>query len=492
MDDIVVTVNGLRRTLDGVPVHTTALDWLRATGLPGSKEGCAEGECGACAVLLATPVGDGGTAWTSVNSCLVPVYALSGQEVITAEGLGTPDALHPVQARLAEGGGSQCGYCTPGFVCSMAGEYYRADRGPSDGPGDDGTAPDTEHGANGFDLHALSGNLCRCTGYRPIRDAAYALGMPEADDPLAARRAHGAPAPVPTDVSLGGSRFVRPASLAAALSLLRDEPHARPVAGATDWGVEVNLRGARAPFVLAIDRLDELRTLRIGAESIEIGAALTLSEVERGLAGRVPLLAELLPQFASPLIRNRATIGGNLGTGSPIGDLSPALLALDARVVLASAEGEREVDLAVYYTGYRESVRHRDELIRAVRVPLPQADLTAFHKVAKRRFDDISSVAIAFAIDIRDGLVTGARIGLGGVAATPIRAYDTERMLVGEAWNTATIRAAAAVLGAEGSPLSDHRASAEYRALMLSHALLKLHAAAPRGRETGQPAEVSA
>ena len=220
MDDTAVTVNGLRRSLDGVAVHTNALDWLRATGLPGSKEGCAEGECGACAVLLATPAVDGGTDWTSVNSCLVPAYALNGQEVVTAEGLGTPDALHPVQRGLAEGGGSQCGYCTPGFACSMAGEYYRTDRRPVDAA----DAPDADHGPNGFDLHALSGNLCRCTGYRPIRDAAYGLGMPEADDPLATRREHPAPAPVPTDVKLGGARFVRPATLDETLVLLRGEP----------------------------------------------------------------------------------------------------------------------------------------------------------------------------------------------------------------------------------------------------------------------------
>jgi len=473
VDDIAVTVNGHRRTLGRVAVHTTALDWLRDEGLPGSKEGCAEGECGACAVLLATGTDEGGTAWTPVNSCLVPVYALNGQEVVTVEGLGSPDALHPVQEALAEGGGSQCGYCTPGFACSMAGEYYRADRRPSAADSLEEHSP--ERGPNGFHLHALSGNLCRCTGYRPIRDAAYALGMPDDDDPLAARRAQPAPAPVPTDRELDGARFVRPASLAEALRLLRDEQEPQVVAGSTDWGVEVTLRGARAPFVIAIEQLTELRTISIADDVIEIGAALTLAEVEHGLAGRVPLLAELFPQFASPLIRNRATLGGNLGTGSPIGDATPALLALGARVVLTSLDGEREIDLAEYFTGYRQSVRRRDELIRAVRIPLPLAEVTLFHKVAKRRFDDISSVAIAFALDIRDGAVAAARIGLGGVAATPIRAYATEEQLIGGPWSIATVRAASAVLGAEGTPMSDHRASAQYRALMLNQALLKLY-----------------
>ena len=493
MPDIAVTVNGQQRPLVGTPAHATALDWLRDSGLSGSKEGCAEGECGACAMLLATPTTDGGTTWTPVNACLVPVYALDGQEVVTAEGLGSVDDLHPVQEKLAEAGGSQCGYCTPGFACSMAGEYYRADRTPID-PAATSTAADAteaadeacpvhdpEHGPNGFDLHALSGNLCRCTGYRPIRDAAYTLGSPEADDPLQQRLAQPAPEPVATDAEVDGARFVRPATLIDALRILQDEKDALLVAGSTDWGVEVNIRGRRAPLVVAIEQLPELRTLTIEDDVVEIGAALPLSEVEKRLDGRIPLLAQLFPQFASRLIRNRGTFGGNLGTGSPIGDTPPALLALRASVVLASlAEGGsgvvlREVDLADYFTGYRQTVKHPDELIKAIRIPLPLATTTAFHKIAKRRFDDISSVAVAFALDIDAGVVTAARIGLGGVAATPLRATATEAALIGRPWNVETVRAASEVLGAEGTPMSDHRASSEYRSLMLNTALLKLY-----------------
>ena len=473
MNDIAVTVNGRRRPLVGTPAHTTALDWLRESGLSGSKEGCAEGECGACAMLIATPAPGGGAAWTPVNACLVPVYGLNGQEIVTAEGLGSPDDLHPVQEKLAEAGGSQCGYCTPGFACSMAGEYYRADRAPE--PEASCAVHDAEHGPNGFDLHALSGNLCRCTGYRPIRDAAYSLGLPDDGDPLRRRMAEPAPAAVPTDAAVGGARFIRPATLADALRLLQDDPSAMLVAGSTDWGVEVNIRGRRAPLVVAIEQLEELRTLTVSDDLVEIGAALPLSEVERGLDGRVPLLDQLFPQFASRLIRNRGTIGGNLGTGSPIGDTPPALLALGARVVLVSAHGEREVDLAEYFTGYRQSVRRPDELIRAVRIPLPLSSVTAFHKIAKRRFDDISSVAVAFALDIEDGSVTAARIGLGGVAATPLRAYATEQALIGSPWTIATVRSAAEILRSEGTPMSDHRASADYRSLMLNTALLKLY-----------------
>ncbi|GAB1692424.1 xanthine dehydrogenase small subunit [Krasilnikovia sp. M28-CT-15] len=471
MADAKICVNGRDRPLGDVAVHTTALEWLRGQGLTGCKEGCGEGECGACSVLVARPGVDTPTEWVAVNACLLPAAGLDGQEVVTVEGLGDPDRLHPVQQEMAVRGGSQCGYCTPGFVCSMAAEFYR--------PGREAGPPDADHGPNGFDLHALSGNLCRCTGYRPIRDAAYALGAAADGDPLARRRDAPAPPPRPTRVRHGDREFVRPATLADALALLRDHPAATVVAGATDWGVEVNLRGARAELAVAIDRLPELRGLTVSPDHIEIGAALTLTEIERRVAGRVPLLAQLLPQFASRLIRNGATIGGNLGTGSPIGDCAPVLLALDATVVLAGADGERQVPLADYYTGYRRSVRRPGELIRAVRLPLPLAALAAFHKIAKRRFDDISSVAAAFALDVVDGTVVRARIGLGGVAATPIRARATEAALVGEPWSAATAEAAARVLRGEGTPLDDHRASAAYRAAMLEQSLRKLYADNP-------------
>ena len=456
MADPSITVNGEPRALDGVPAWVNTLDWLRGIGLTGAKEGCAEGECGACSVLVARPDGDR-SRWTAVNACLVPALALDGQEVVTAEGLGTPDDLHPVQHEMAVRGGSQCGYCTPGFVCSMAAEYYR--------PGRVSTGS-----TNGFDMHAIAGNLCRCTGYRPIRDAAEALGAPPADDPLADRVARSAPSPVPTRVD----GFARPADLAEAFALLRDHPDATVLAGGTDWGVEVNLRGERAAYVVAVDRLPELRTFGVSEHDIEIGAALTLSEVESALEGRVPMLDEVFDLFASRLIRNGATIGGNLATASPIGDLAPALMALEAGVVLASAEGDREVPIADYFTGYRETVRRTDELIRAVRIPMPTAGITAFHKIAKRRYDDISSVAIGFAVELAEGSVKSARIGLGGVAATPVRALATEAALEGRPWSHDTVREAAVVMRGEGTPMDDHRASAAYRSAMLGTALLKL------------------
>ncbi|WP_405070458.1 FAD binding domain-containing protein [Kribbella sp. NBC_01510] len=469
-----VKVNGEDTAIGDVAVHTTVLDWLRDQGLTGAKEGCAEGECGACSVLVARPGIDTQTEWTAVNACLLPIASLDGQEIVTSEGLGSPAALHPVQEEMAVRGGSQCGYCTPGFICSMAAEYYRPGRTTS-------TDGDHEHGPNGFDLHSLSGNLCRCTGYRPIRDAAYALGDPTENDALAVRRDSPPPPPAVTGMVTGEAEFVRPGSLDDVLGLLVDRPGAQVVAGSTDLGVQVNIFGSRPPLTVAIDRLAELREFAFGPDEVRLGAALTLTEIERRLAGRVPLLAQMFPQFASRLIRNGATIGGNLGTGSPIGDTPPALLALDASIVLASRRGERVVALADYFTGYRQTLKAPDELIKTIVLPLPLQPLTAFHKIAKRRFDDISSVAIGYAVDVVDGVVRQARIGIGGAAATPLRARATEATLIGQPWTERTVREAAAVMAAEGTPMDDHRASASYRSAMLGQSLLRFYFAEGAG-----------
>lgn len=469
-----VTLNGRLASLAGVSPHTNALEWLRGEGLTGAKEGCAEGECGACAVLVARPGLDSPTEWVALNACLVPAVTLEGQEVVTVEGLGSPAAaLHPVQRELVARGGSQCGYCTPGFVCSMAAEFYRPGRAapPAEWPY---AAHDV--GPNGFDLDALSGNLCRCTGYRPIRDAAFALEAPSAQDPLAARLDQPPPVPPPTRVTLHGAELARPASRSEALALLADYPDAVVVAGSTDWGVEVNLRGARAPFVVAVDQIPELRELSVDDDAITLGAALTLTELERHLAGRIPLLDQLLPRFGSRLIRNAATLGGNLATASPVGDGAPVLLALGAELVLASEGGERTVAVDEFFTGYRQTVLRPGELIVAVRVPQPLASVTAFEKVTKRRIDDISSVAVAVALDVDDEHVRRVRIGLGGVAATPVRALATEAVLLGRRWDSTTIEEAAAVLATEGTPLDDHRASAAYRRAVLGQALRRLFA----------------
>lgn len=451
-----VLVNGRSRPLGDPPASTTLLTWLRGLGLTGAKEGCAEGECGACAVMVATDDGQGGTRWEAVTSCLLPAAALAGQEVVTVEGLGAPGHLHPVQHELAARGGSQCGYCTPGFVCALAAEHYRG------GP---------------VDPHALSGNLCRCTGYRPIREAAQALTEPDPADPLARRRAEPSPRPLPVRVG-ADERFVRPRDLAEALDLLA-EPGAVAVAGCTDWGVEVNLRHRRAPLVVAVDALPELLGVRAEEGRLEIGAGVRLSRLEDELEGRVPLLAKLLPLFGSRLVRNRATLGGNLATASPVGDAAPVLMALEASLRLVGQEGEREVPVADCFTGYRSTVLRPGELVRSVLVPLPVLPLARFSKVTKRRLDDISGVAVAVAARVGTGpdgpRVERIRIGLGGVAGTPVRGVTAERLVEGAPWTAETVARAAEAQAAALDPLDDLRATADYRRAMVRQALLRFH-----------------
>jgi xanthine dehydrogenase small subunit len=302
------------------------------------------------------------------------------------------------------------------------------------------------------------------------------LGAPDGSDPLAERRGRPAPRAAETAVDSADGSYVRPPTLDQVLDLLARHPDARPVAGSTDWGVELNIRHARAELTIGIDRLEELRTFAVNEDHVDLGAALTLSEIERALAGSIPLLDEVFPQFASRLIRNGATLGGNLGTASPIGDTPPALLALRATLVLASRDGEREVPLADYFTGYRQTVKRPDELVKTIRIPTPVAPISAFHKIAKRRFDDISSVAVAYALQLDGDNVGDIVIGLGGVAATPIRATDVEAALRGRPWTLSVVTEAADLLGQAGTPLSDHRASADYRAAMLRTSLLKFFA----------------
>ena len=449
-----VTVNGAPCALDGTDPSTTTLDWLRAQGLTGAKEGCAEGECGACSIMVARPTRRlDGTQWTAINACLVPAAALDGQEVVTAEGLGTPDALHPVQREMAVRGGSQCGYCTPGFICSMAAEYYREGRcAPRCVPTrrrtatSSPTAPSRRPPTTRVPRRPRA-RTQRLRPARPVRQPVPLHRLPP--DPRRRLRARRARRRRPVCRAAGR----RPAGRRPTRLDGTTGTFARPAISPRRWpcwpstrtpssspgpptGASRSTSAAPAPpSRSASTGCPSCATLSVGEDTVEIGAALSLSEVERALAGRIPLLDKMFPQFASRLIRNGATIGGNLGTGSPIGDTPPALLALEAVVVLASADGDREVPLADYFTGYRQTVKRAGELIRAVRIPLPLSEVTAFHKIAKRRFDDISSVAVGFALDLRDGVVAKARIGLGGVAATPIRALATEAALEGRAWS---------------------------------------------------------
>jgi xanthine dehydrogenase small subunit len=443
------TLNGQIVRVDGEPPQTTLLDFLRSRGLTGAKEGCAEGECGACTVVMVKPAATG-SAFVPVNSCLMFVPMAAGQEIYTVEALAGGGEMAECQQAIAERGGSQCGYCTPGFVMSLFAEQYR--------PGREGRC----------DAHAMSGNLCRCTGYRPLRDAAAALGAAP-EDHFSERLRHAAPAVA----GMSDTGFLRPDSLSECFQMLAAHPQARMIAGGTDVAVESNLRARRFEWLISLEALDELRVFRESDAEVEIGAGLTLSEIDARWTGAPAVWREWLPLFASPLIRNRATLGGNIATASPIGDGAPLLLALDARVRIAGPGGERVMALADFFLDYRKTALRPEELLVSVILPKPFASHAHFYKAAKRRMDDISTVAACLALDLDGrGVVHRARLAFGGVAATPLRSMAAEEALVGRVWNEAAVHRAQDILARTLQPISDHRGSAAYR-LALSQSLLE-------------------
>ena len=429
-------VDGKTERITAVSPSRMLLDYLRASGHVGVKEGCAEGDCGACTVAVR---GEG--TFKAVNSCLVPLAAVAGQEVVTASGLAQNGVLHPVQAALAAAGGSQCGFCTPGFVMSLFAAQYSGETGDA----------------------VLEGNLCRCTGYRPIREAAHSLNAaPAGDFPVVQYRA-------PTHYSALNEHYFQPTSLQEALFLLSAHPEAKLIAGGTDVGVELNKLGRHYPVLISVEHVPELRRFEETDAGLVLGSALTLSELEQQLEGRIPLLETMLQSFAARQIRNRATLGGNLATASPVGDLAPVLLAGDASVTLVSEDGERTLPLREFFTGYRTTVQRPGELIKSVTVPKQMGRLEAVYKVGKRGADDISTVAAAFSLELSGETVGSARLAYGGVAATPARAYEVEAFLRGKPWNERTVLAAATRLRTLFTPLSDLRGSAEYRRALVGN-----------------------
>ena len=434
------TLNGRNVQVEHPPVQRTLLEFIRDLGLTGAKEGCAEGECGACAVALVDDQ-QPGSCYRVVNSCLMFLPMAAGREIYTVEALASGGQLLDAQRAMASGGGSQCGYCTPGFVISLFAEQYRPDRrGPCD-------------------TMALAGNLCRCTGYRPIRDAALSLGPPP-DDEFRRRLNRLAP-PVEAFITPG---FSRPASLAECLGILTEDPRAKVVAGATDMGVESNLSARRWEHLVSLDALSELREFSSTPERVMIGAALPLSEIGRRWTDAPEVFRAWLDLFASPLIRNRATLGGNLATASPIGDAAPMLLALDAVVHIAGSDGRRSIQLSSFFTGYRTTAMRAGELIEAVEIPKPLPQFVRYYKIAKRRLDDISTVSAAMAVDVDpQGRVRSARFAFGGVSATPMRVVEAEQAVIDQPWNDGAIARVQSILDRVLQPLSDHRGSRDYR-----------------------------
>jgi xanthine dehydrogenase small subunit len=448
-------LNGIRVQAQG-DLHTTLLDFLRSQGLTGAKEGCAEGECGACAVVLVRESGrqnGSGSVYSPINSCLMLLPMVAGQEIYSVEALAQQGKLAAAQQAMVEHSGSQCGYCTPGFVMSLFAEHYRPGR------------------SEPCDPHATAGNLCRCTGYRPIQDAALSLGAAP-QDKFTERLSQPAPAVSAFSYRAEERLFQRPTTLAECLRLLAGS-EARAVAGATDLAVESNLHARRFHHLVSVEALPELRVFRETDRAFELGAALTLSEIENRWTTAPSFFREWLSLFASPLIRNRATLGGNLATASPIGDAAPLLLALDAQVTIAGPSGQRTLPLSSFFRGYRQTALAAGELLVSILVPKPLPQEVRFFKGAKRVMDDISTIAAGMAVNIdASGRVEHIRLAYGGVAPVPLRAVEAEESLLGQPWNEVSIHRAQKILERTLQPISDHRGSAAYR-LALAQSLLE-------------------
>ncbi len=483
-------LDGEERTLDGIAPTRTVLQVLREDlGRTGSKEGCAEGDCGACTVVLAERH-EGSVRYRAVNSCIQSAPTLDGKALITVESLHGPDGLHPVQRAMADGHATQCGFCSPGFVMSLFALYKTR------------SAPSRRE-----IIDALAGNLCRCTGYRPIVDAAramYALGaaIPEAQlDWMSAPAGSRAPAARNSEAALaarlaalerdgdlvlahGSGAFHAPRTLAAFAALRERLPEARILAGGTDLGAWVTKQHRELGDLLYIRSVAELKRVAVTATHVEIGAAVALADAAPVLTGLYPELETLFRRFASPPIRNAATLAGNIANASPVGDSMPALIAIGATVLLRKGAAERELPLEALYSAHRKTAMQAGEFIAQVRVPLPQAgSVLRAWKVSKRFDQDISTLCGAFLLRLEGARIAGARVAFGGMAATPRRAAACEAALAGREWSEATLDAAAAALSTDYAPIDDLRGSAAYRMKVARNLLRRLWLeTAPGGR----------
>ena len=458
--------------LPDVAPDRTLLDVLREDlRCTAVKEGCASGDCGACTVAVAEAEEGGRLHWRAINSCIRLAHSVEGMAVFTAEDIaGEGGRLHPAQRAMLECHGSQCGFCTPGFVMSLFTLHRQRD----------GAAVSRDEA-----LHALSGNLCRCTGYRPILDAAQTMhhwpDVPLDESGLLQQLKLLAQDGRATAADSASNFYATPTTLAELLRLRAAHPQALIAAGTTDVGLWVTKQHRRFGQIIDVTRVTELRRIERGAHSLSIGAAASLTEAFDALAESRPQLKPFFDRFAGLPVRESGTLGGNVANGSPIGDSMPLLIALGATLVLTSTRGERTLPIEDFYLAYRKTALAPDEVLARIEVPQPTPhEWLRADKISKRFEDDISAVCLAVALQVEDGVIHSARIGAGGVAAVPARAIQTEAALAGQQCAEAIFDAAATVLEAEFKPLSDMRASSAYRRAVLGNLLR-------RGWQQSQP-----
>ena len=428
--EISFRLNGEDVAVRNEPPTRTLLDWLRERrGLTGTKEGCNEGDCGACTVMVTDEAGS-----RALNACILFLPQLHGKAVRTVEGIAGPDgALHPVQQAMVEKHGSQCGFCTPGFVVSMAVGHL--------------------NGRRDFD-DVLAGNLCRCTGYAPIVRAAEAA----ADVPVPDWMRDAAPGAEP----VADENAFLPESADALAAWYEAHPDGTLIAGATDVGLWVTKDLRDLGPVAFLSRCGDLRVIEARGDALFIGAGATMAAVHDAVRERFPSYAEMIRRYGSEQVRQAATIGGNIANGSPIGDNPPALIAMGARLHLRKGAARREIALEDFFLDYGRQDRAPGEFVEGVTLPA-EAPALRVYKLSKRFDQDISAVCGAFHVTVEDGRVTDARIAFGGMAGVPKRAAMAEAALTGREWSEATIREAMWRIGEDFTPLSDMRASADYR-----------------------------